>query len=88
MSLGLGLRERFGRCLISDGRYDEAHEPLRRALEGREKALGKDHPSILTSVNNLALVLRYQGKYEAAKEINWRALEGYKKALGKDLDAD
>ncbi|PVH91488.1 hypothetical protein DM02DRAFT_620498, partial [Periconia macrospinosa] len=56
----------------------------RRALEGREKALGKEHPSTLTSVSNLALVLRYQGKYEAAEAMNRRALEGYEKALGKE----
>lgn len=36
-----------------------------RALEAREKVLGIEHPSTLTSVSNLALVLQYQGKYEA-----------------------
>jgi len=56
----------------------------RRALEGREKALGKEHSDTLTSVNNLALVLQYRGKYEAAEEMNWRALEGYEKGLGKE----
>jgi hypothetical protein len=30
----------------------------RRALVGREKVLGVDHPDTLTSVNNLALVLQ------------------------------
>jgi len=39
----------------------------RRALEGREKALRKEHPSTLTSVNNLAFVLQGQGKYEEAE---------------------
>ena len=42
----------------------------RRALEGREKVLGKDHPDTLTSVGNLALVLGYQRKYKAAEEMN------------------
>jgi Tfp pilus assembly protein PilF len=53
-------------------------------VEGREKALGKDHPNTLTSVSNLAGVLQYQGKYEAAEEMNRRALEEREKALGKD----
>ncbi|CUS08953.1 unnamed protein product, partial [Tuber aestivum] len=38
--------------------------------------LGKDHPDTLTSVNNLALVLRYQGKYDESEAVNRRALEG------------
>ena len=58
----------------------------RRALEGSEKALGKEHPDTLTSVSNLALVLSSQGKYEAAEEMNRRALEGYEKALGKSTN--
>ncbi|KAI9777432.1 MAG: hypothetical protein M1816_004722 [Peltula sp. TS41687] len=55
-----------------------------RALEGREKALGKKHPHTLTSVNNLTVVMQYQGKYEAAEEMNRRALEGRERALGKE----
>jgi len=41
-----------------------------RVLEGREKALGKEHLDTLTSVNNLASVLRCQGKYEEAEQMN------------------
>ncbi|KAH7032570.1 uncharacterized protein B0I36DRAFT_406976 [Microdochium trichocladiopsis] len=56
----------------------------RRALDGREKALGKDHPDTLTSVSNLAGVLRHQGKYEEAEAMHRWALDGREKALGKD----
>jgi tetratricopeptide (TPR) repeat protein len=70
--------------LCEKGNYNTAEEMNRRSLEGSEKALGKEHPNTLTSVNNLALVLRYQGKYEQAEEMNQRALEGYEKALGKE----
>ena len=83
-SQGLGLCKKFGLCLLSDGRYNEAKKPLLRVMEGREKALGKEHPDTLASVSDLALVLRYQGKYEAAEEMNRRALEGREKALGKE----
>lgn len=31
-----------------------------------ERALGKEHPSTLASMNNLASVLSQQGKYEQA----------------------
>jgi hypothetical protein len=45
----------------AQGKYDEAEKLNRRALEGREKDLGTQHPDTLMSVSNLALVLRYQG---------------------------
>ena len=54
----------------------------RRALKGSEKVLGVEHPSTLTDVDNLTLMLRYQRKYEAAEEMNRRALEGREKVLG------
>ena len=40
----------------------------RQELGLRETVLGKEHPDTLTSVNNLAGVLRDQGKYEQTKE--------------------
>ena len=38
----------------------------RRALAGREAHLGANHPETLTSMNNLALLLRQQGKLDEA----------------------
>ena len=62
------------------GRYNDAEQMSRRALDGREKVLGKEHPDTLTSVSNLASVLQYQGKYEEASQMKstsiptcWRA---------------
>jgi hypothetical protein len=46
--------------------------------------LGKEHPETLTSVNNLASMLRYQGKYEEAETMNRRTLKGREKTLGKE----
>lgn len=68
----------------AQGRYKPAEEMNRRALEETEKTLGKDHPDILTSVINLAIVLGYQGKYKTTEEMNRRALKGRKKMLRKD----
>jgi tetratricopeptide (TPR) repeat protein len=65
------------------GRYGEAEKLNRRALEGCEKELGEQHPYTLTSVSNLALVLRNQGKYDEAEKLNRRALEGSEKELGE-----
>ena len=58
------------------GKYEAAEKMHQRALEGKEKALGVEHPSTLTSVSNLVVVLGDQGKYEAAEEMHQRALEG------------
>jgi hypothetical protein len=49
-----------------------------------EKVLGKEHPSILTSMNNLSLVLRDQGKYEEAEATQRQALGLAEKELGKE----
>ena len=46
--------------------------------------LGKEHPSTLASVNNLATVLRAQGDHKAAGELHRWALEGREKVLGKE----
>ncbi|KAL9591473.1 MAG: hypothetical protein Q9179_007687 [Wetmoreana sp. 5 TL-2023] len=66
------------------GRYNDAEQMDRRALNGREKVMGKEHPDTLTSVSNLALVLRDQGKYEEAEQMNRRALDGREKVVGKE----
>ena len=41
----------------------------RRTMEKRETVLGKEYPSTLTNIGNLALALQYQGKYKAAEEL-------------------
>ncbi|KAH7117472.1 hypothetical protein EDB81DRAFT_892338 [Dactylonectria macrodidyma] len=66
------------------GIYVEAEEMNRRALDAREKVLGREHPDTLTSVHILALVLRYQGKYEEAEQMNRRALDASEKVLGRE----
>ena len=54
----------------------------RRALDGREKALGKDHPDTLTSVYNLAYLYQRQHRLDEADELYLTALSGYRKVLG------
>jgi hypothetical protein len=49
-----------------------------------ETVLGKEHPSILTSMNNQALVLRDQGKYEQAEEMHRQVLGLFETVLGKE----
>jgi len=67
---------------INMGQISNAEGMYRRALEGYEMALGANHPSTLTSVGNLALVLQNQGKYEVAEKMCRRALEWRQMVLG------
>lgn len=53
-------------CLIDCGLYEKAAILNKRTVERNESILGKKHPSTLTSMNNLAEVLRSQGKHEEA----------------------
>ncbi|KAL5000887.1 hypothetical protein BDV10DRAFT_199813 [Aspergillus recurvatus] len=59
----------FGLIYFGEGRWEEAEAMHKQALEGREKALGPEHPSTLASFSHLGIVLDSQGKYEAAEAI-------------------
>jgi len=47
----------------SQGDYSKALELYDRALAGIERSLGRDHPSTLIIVNNMAFVYNEQGDY-------------------------
>jgi hypothetical protein len=53
-----------GECFRISEKYIEAEQMYRQTLQLREKVLGEEHPSTLTSVNNFAVVLNSQGKYK------------------------
>eukprot|EP00808_Paulinella_micropora_P025752 g71322.t1 len=61
-----------------------AEEFRRGALEAFEKMLGPEHPSTLTSVNNLGLLLYQQCKLAEAEPLYRRALQGREKTLGAE----
>jgi tetratricopeptide (TPR) repeat protein len=62
--------------LRDQGKYEQAEEMHRQALGLYETMLGKEHPSSLTSMNNLAWVLSRQGKYAEAEEMPWAEANG------------
>ena len=67
------------------GKFKEADPFYRRALEGCERTLGRDHPDTLTSsVSNLGALLFQQGKLKEAEPFFRRALEGSKRTLGSE----
>jgi tetratricopeptide (TPR) repeat protein len=66
------------------GRYGEAESLYQRSLAIKEKALGKDHPDVAISLNNLAGLYDEQGKYDQAEPLFQRSLAIDEKALGRD----
>ncbi|MEM9539915.1 MAG: CHAT domain-containing protein [Cyanobacteria bacterium P01_E01_bin.42] len=70
--------------LYEQGRYGEAEPLFRQALEMYKRLLGEEHPSVATSLNNLAELYRSQGKYEEAELRYRQALEMYKRVLGEE----
>jgi tetratricopeptide (TPR) repeat protein len=61
-----------------------ADKMYRQTLGLCETVLGKEHPSTLTSMNNLATVLSDQGEYEEAIEMHRQALGLRETVLGKE----
>ena len=57
------------------GRYKEAKPLCKRALEIRERVLGKSHPDVAKQLNNLALLCQNQGKYDEVEKYYLRALD-------------
>ena len=49
-----------------------------------QATLGKELPSTLTGMNNLASVFDHQGKYEEAEQVHRQALNGREKVLGQE----
>ncbi|NDY74971.1 tetratricopeptide repeat protein, partial [Desulfobacter hydrogenophilus] len=68
----------------SQGKYEEAEPLYQRALKIRETVLGPDHPSVATTLNNLAGLYESQGKYEEAEPLYQRALKIRETVLGPD----
>ncbi|KAL1278924.1 hypothetical protein QQF64_025597, partial [Cirrhinus molitorella] len=66
------------------GKYVKGEPHCKRALEIREKLLGKDHLDVAKQLNNLALLCQNQGKYEEVEHYYHRALKIYECKLAPD----
>jgi tetratricopeptide (TPR) repeat protein len=80
----LDATSRFGIFLQSLGQYKAAEKSYRRAFEGSKGLLGKEHPSTLISMTNLAFLLESQGKYNEAEPISRQTLALKEKVLGPE----
>ena len=66
------------------GKYAEALALYEKALRGRQKGLGEEHPSTATGYNNLATCLQVQGKFAQALPMYQKALRIWRKAQGEE----
>jgi tetratricopeptide (TPR) repeat protein len=86
--LGLSQQVILLDCIkdVYDERGDFRHAipAQRQRLLLQELELGPEHPDTLTSVNNLARLLRLNGEYEAAEALNRRVLQARERILGPD----
>ena len=65
---------RLGTLQYLKGELEAAEPLLRRALRGREEALGKAHPRTLQSASNLAVLLDAQGRPAEAAALRAGAI--------------
>jgi tetratricopeptide (TPR) repeat protein len=80
----LSATHNLGNLYRRQGKLDKAEEMYARALEGREKALGRDHTSTLHTVNNLGVLYRRQGKLDKVEDMYRRTFTGFEKTLGSE----
>ena len=61
----------------------EAQELFERVLRSQSSTLGPDHPSTLTTLQDLAVLFQHRHHYEKAQEMWERLLRGQETSLGK-----
>jgi tetratricopeptide (TPR) repeat protein len=71
----------MGTVFDGQGEHGKALEWYQRALDGYERTLRKDHPSTLSTIINMGLVLDSQGKYLDSQGKYGKALGLYQRAL-------
>jgi tetratricopeptide (TPR) repeat protein len=70
--------------LYKRGQYLEAVDVAKDALKVAEETFGSEHPNMVLSLSNLAILYHEQGKYVEAELLYKRALAISEKVLGKD----
>ncbi|WP_448265826.1 tetratricopeptide repeat protein [Nostoc sp. DSM 114159] len=76
----------IGNATFYDGQglYNQALPWYEQCLEVTKKRLGEEHPSVATSLNNLAALYDSQGRYSEAEPLCIQALALRRKLLGEE----
>ncbi len=74
--------EGVGTFYYGQGFYALAENPYQRCLKATQELLGDRHPSVATSLNNLAELYCSQGRYEEAEVLHKQALTLRHELLG------
>lgn len=80
----IGVLNNLANVLRSEARLPEAETMHREALARYRKLLGKEHPSVATSLNSLALVLQDENKLSEAESFAREGLAMRKRLLGNE----
>jgi tetratricopeptide (TPR) repeat protein len=64
----------LGLLYLAKGQRERAEHFLKRALDLIENWIARDHPSVMTHLDNLANLYRMQGRYAEAEPLYERAL--------------
>ncbi|KAJ5975379.1 hypothetical protein N7481_009086 [Penicillium waksmanii] len=67
-----------------EGRWEESEQLEVQVMETRKTKLGEDHPSTLSSIDNLASTYWKQGRWEEAEQLQVHVIEMSKVTLGED----
>ncbi|WP_085960673.1 tetratricopeptide repeat protein [Cylindrospermum stagnale] len=73
----------LGRLYEGQGAYQQALPWREQCLSIARKRLGESHPSVASSLNNLAGLYKSQGRYSEAEPLYIQALELSKRLLGE-----
>lgn len=80
----LPLLMKFGLCLRSDRRYNEAEKRLSQALKTSKTILGAEHRSTLPSMIHLAVTYIFKGRLKEAEELITQELRICSRVLGPE----
>jgi nucleoside phosphorylase/tetratricopeptide (TPR) repeat protein len=78
------LIENIANCLASDGRYQEAEVLYSDLVKIRQRKIGPEDPSTLTSMARLASTYRNQGRWSEAEKLEVQVMETRKAVLGAE----
>ena len=78
------LLSRIASFLGEDGKYGDSERFNKLSLDINKTLLGDEHPSTLTSMNDLALTYYHQGKLQEAADLQEQVLEKRRRILGEE----